>query len=63
MKTFSALYLAWNIVLSDNAEITLGLYFIYLFFIFLFLFTLGLYPMKNVVRQKLTTRIPLRLDN
>ena len=46
MKTFSALDLAWNIVLSDNAEITLELY-----------------PMKDVVRQKLTTRIPLRLDN
>ena len=46
MKTFSALDLAWNIVLSDNAEITLGLY-----------------PMKDVVRQKLTTGIPLRQDN
>ena len=43
MKTFSALDLARNIVLSDNAEITLGLY-----------------PMKDVVRQKLTTRGPLR---
>ena len=47
MKTFSALYLARNIVLTDNAEITLGL----------------VYPMKDVVRQKLTTRSPLRPDN
>ena len=46
MRTFSALDLARNIVLSDNAEITLGIY-----------------PMKDVVRQKLTTRIPLRPDN
>lgn len=46
MKTFSALDLAWNIVLSDNTEKTLGLY-----------------PMKDVVRQKLTTGIPLRQDN
>ena len=46
MKTFSALYLARNIVLTDNAEITLGLY-----------------PVKDVVRQKLTTRSPLRPDN
>lgn len=43
MRTFSALDLARNIVLSDNAEITLGIY-----------------PMKDVVRQKLTTRIPLK---
>ena len=43
MKTFSALYLAWNIVLSDNAEITLGLYFfLFIFFYFFFIYTRAL---------------------